>query len=85
MFKSVLGGLTIPRQTLESLLSDRVPPGSEIQMLLANSVASAYARTIRGSAEGTAAGTHRSDWCPDRRQHGVKEEETDKGIYHILM
>jgi hypothetical protein len=43
----VLGGLLIPRKTLGSLLPNGVSLGSKIQVLLANSVASAHARTIR--------------------------------------
>jgi hypothetical protein len=41
-FRNVLGSLLIPRQTLGSLLLDGVPPGSEIQVMLANSVAYAH-------------------------------------------
>jgi hypothetical protein len=66
----------------------RGPPGSEIQVLLPNFVASAHARTVRlvgrnpslyvwsrtvcVTVESVAAGTHRSDWHLDRRQHIVR-------------
>jgi hypothetical protein len=89
--RRVLGSLPIPRQCLGSLLSDGVPPGSEIQTLPANSAALAHTRTVRfvrqdpapapgrgpsgpwprtvrASAESTAAGSYRSDLHPDRRQ-----------------
>jgi hypothetical protein len=45
--RGVLGGLSIPRQSLGSLLPDGVPPGSEIQALPANSVAPAHVRTVQ--------------------------------------
>jgi hypothetical protein len=38
----VLGGSTIPRQTIVSFLPDRVPPGGQIEVLLVNVAASAY-------------------------------------------
>jgi hypothetical protein len=42
-----LGGLSIPRQTLGSLLSIGVPPESEIRVLLANCVDSEHTWTVR--------------------------------------
>jgi hypothetical protein len=41
-----LGDLPIPRQSLEPLLPDGVPPGSEIQALSVNSSAPAHAQTV---------------------------------------
>jgi hypothetical protein len=46
-FRGVLGGLSIPIQTLGSPLSDGVPPESEIQVLLVNSITSTHERTVR--------------------------------------
>jgi hypothetical protein len=42
----VLGGLSIPRQNLW-FVPDGVPPGGQIQVLLANAVASTHTRTVR--------------------------------------
>jgi hypothetical protein len=50
-----LGRPANPRQHLESLLPDGVPPGSEIQAPSANSAASAHAWTVRSVRQGTRA------------------------------
>jgi hypothetical protein len=41
-FRGILGGLAIPRKPIGSLLPDGVPPESEIQVLLVNSIASTF-------------------------------------------
>jgi hypothetical protein len=45
-FRDILGGLPTQRQTLRSLIPDGAPPGSEIQVLLVNFIASAHVRTV---------------------------------------
>jgi hypothetical protein len=45
--RGVSGGLSIQKQTLGSLVSDRVPLGSEIEVRLANTAAPTHMRTVR--------------------------------------
>jgi hypothetical protein len=71
------------QDTIGSFLPNGVPPGGQIQVLLANVVASAHAdrhatrcrssgprsRTVHTVIESITTITPRIDWHPDRHQH----------------